>query len=105
MKYSYLLNWCALMFVWFTGCEQRENVLINSPFGIPEKIKKKQVGKWEASKARLLRSGKQPAVIINAKRAIYEFSDGSDNFTTPVTAFSDSESGSIWVGPEQSGYL
>lgn len=93
------------MFVLLTGCEQEESAQINKRFGIPEKIKKKQVGKWEASKALLLRSGKQSAVTINAKRMNYEFSDGSDNFTTPVAAFSDSESGSIWVGPEQSGYL
>tara|TARA_R110002049_G_scaffold248788_1_gene423255 strand:+ start:77 stop:838 length:762 start_codon:yes stop_codon:yes gene_type:complete len=85
--------------------EQKENAQKDKPFSIPEKIKKKQVGKWEASKAMLLRSGKQPAVVINAKRTKYEFSDGSKKFTTSVTVFSDSVSGSIWVGPEQSGYL
>ncbi|MAX38987.1 MAG: hypothetical protein CME33_20765 [Gimesia sp.] len=93
------------MFVLLTGCEQKEKAQMSKRFGIPEKIKKKQVSKWEASKALLLRSGKQSAVAINAKRTNYELSDGSDHFTTPVTAFSDSESGNIWVGPEQSGYL
>lgn len=85
--------------------EQKENAQKDKPFSIPEKIKKKQVGKWEASKAMLLRSGKQPAVVINAKRTNYELSDGSEKFTTPVTVFSDSESGSIWAGREQVGYL
>ncbi|QDT95884.1 hypothetical protein [Gimesia aquarii] len=105
MSISHLLTCCALMFVLLAGCEQNENAQRNKRFGIPEKIKKKQVGEWEASKVKLLRSGKQPAVVINAKRTNYEFSDGPDNFTTPVTAFSDSESGSIWVGPERNGYL
>ena len=85
--------------------EQKENAQKDKPFSIPEKIKKKQVGKWEASKAMLLRSGKQPAVVINAKRTNYELSDGSEKFTTPVTVFSDSESGSVWAGREQVGYL
>ncbi|QDT20001.1 hypothetical protein [Gimesia chilikensis] len=85
--------------------EQKENAQKDKPFSIPEKIKKKQVGKWEASKAMLLRSGKQLAVVINAKRTNYELSDGSEKITTPVTVFSDSESGSIWAGREQVGYL
>ncbi|WP_417390992.1 hypothetical protein [Gimesia sp.] len=110
MIFSQNLFFLTLIFVLLAASgiessEQKENVQRKRYFEFPEKVKKKQVGKWEASKAMFLRSGKQPAIVINAKRTNYEFSDGSKKYTTPVTAFSDSESGSIWVGPEQSGYL
>ena len=110
MSVSHLLTCCALMFVLLAApeiepSEHKEKLQKNRFFKIPEKMKKKQVGKWETSKAKLLRSGKQPAVVINAKSTNYELSDGSKKFTTPVTAFSDSESGSIWGGREQIGYL
>ncbi|MAX38986.1 MAG: hypothetical protein CME33_20760 [Gimesia sp.] len=111
MTFSHALTWCALMLVLLAASaiessEQKENAQLDKPFRNPEKIKKKQVGKWEASKARLLRSGKQPAVVINAKSTKYELIDDSKHFTAlMVTAFSDSESGSIWGGPEQDGYL
>lgn len=111
MSVSHLLTCCALMFVLLAApeiesSEQKENVKRNGYFHLPEKIKKKQVGKWEASKARLLRSGKQPAVTINAKSTKYELNDGSKSFSPlEVTTFSDSESGSIWGGPEGDGYL
>ena len=110
MIFSQSLILSILMFVLLAvpgivSSEQKENAQKDKPFSIPEKIKKKQVGKWEASKAMFLRSGKQSAVVINAKKTNYELSDGSEKFTTPVTAFSDSESGSIWVGPELIGYL
>ncbi|QDT90067.1 hypothetical protein [Gimesia algae] len=105
MIFSQSLILSTLMFVLLAVPAIVSSEQKDKPFSIPEIIKKKQVGKWQASKAMLLRSGKQPAVVINAKRTNYELSDGSEKFTISVTAFSDSESGSIWVGREQIGYL
>lgn len=110
MSVSHLLTWCPLMFALLAGhglqlCELKADSPKKKYLGFPENVEKQQVEKWKASKVKLLRSGKQPSVVINAKRAVYELSDGSKKLTIPVIAFTDPKSGSIWVGPEQDAYL
>ena len=110
MIFSQNLFYLTLIFVLLAASaiessEQKENAQRNEYLGFPENVEKKQVEKWKDSKVRLLRSGKQPAVVINAKRAVYEIRHGSRKQIITVIAFSDLKSGTSWVGPEQDAYL
>ena len=110
MIFSRNLILLTLMFILLAASgsessEQKENVQRNEYRGFPENVEKQQVEKWKDSKVRLLRSDKQPSVVINAKRAVYEIRHGSRKQIITVIAFSDLKSGTIWVGPEQDAYV
>lgn len=106
----------------FTGCTKApygtngetkamKTKLTDSPQGeskSPPQWKIKSSPQWAVKSQKVHRSGNRSPAQVTSKEAVYEFEIGGVRpyeMSFDVTAFVDSVSGHVWVGPKQDFYI